>query len=486
MAGIRKHPPIIDATAWNDLIDYLAGESTEARLHPLRKAHPIASAATYVVFAFDDGLVSQYTEAYPRLAARGWRATAFIMPNFIGSGGYITEAQVKALRDAGWEIGNHTTNGPAFNTLTRAEIEDTVRDAKNWIEQKIEAPCLSFCYPEYIYLDKDGVSAKDLVARYHPYGCQGTGTGWDGYPSQSILRQGISNANHGSVSTWINEAKGLNKSLILFCHSIGTGGEDITPSNFEAVLDAVAASACVVLPLREVAAKYGFPFAMWPEKKHIHGIQDHDYVDTLGLHKDWNYLVVPLNAGWTADCTGSGAQLQAPMQLRVSTGTTASSRGGANTFARGLNSGGLDCWQIDFDKRIEMLFQAWRDYSDAQAVGRLQLKTTGGEGALTDKGFGLEIANLAVTGEAYGTARSTVALGSLTLKRTKRFRIVHIPGSKVEFYVDDALAGTLTGTAVPSGSTPDGKLVLTIINGAAGGVNAQLGLVDLKLLYRRA
>ncbi|MEM2906051.1 MAG: polysaccharide deacetylase family protein [Candidatus Bathyarchaeia archaeon] len=283
MAGVRKYPPIIDAAAWNSLVDYLGGESSEARLHPLRRAYPTASAATYVVFAFDDGLVSQYTEAYPRLSARGWRATAFIMPNFIGLSGYMTEAQVKTLRDAGWEIGNHTTNGPTFNTLTRAEVEATVRDAKNWIEQRIEAPCLSFCYPQYVYHDRDGVSAKDLVARYHPYGCQGSGTGWDGYPSQSILRRTITNATYTSVPTWIAEAEAAGKSLILHCHSIGTGGEEITPTNFEAVLSNVAESGHTVLPLRDVAAKYGYPFAMWPGTGHIHSTYDHDSTVTKYL-----------------------------------------------------------------------------------------------------------------------------------------------------------------------------------------------------------
>ncbi len=277
MAGVRKYPPIIDSAAWNNLVDYLGGESGEGRLHPLRKAHPIAAPETCVVFCFDDGLASHYAEAYPKLAAKGWRGTCFIMTSFIAQGivGYMTAAQVKALRDAGWEIGNHTTNGPAFNTLTRAEIEAEVQTSKNWIEQNIEAPCLSFSYPGYIYLDKDGVSAKDLVARYHPYGCQGSGTGWDGYPSQSILRRSLDDSSYTQLSTWLSEAAAASKSLVLATHLIADSG-GITPAHFQTVLDQIAASGYAVLPLRDLAARHGFPLAMWPEKTHIHSTHDHN------------------------------------------------------------------------------------------------------------------------------------------------------------------------------------------------------------------
>lgn len=190
----------------------------------------------------------------------------------------------------------------------------------------------------------------------------------------------------------------------------------------------------------------------------------------------YKLMEVPTNWGWTLSIAGSGGCSQFPTEIYVYTGTTALSRGLCFNGVRTLNSGDYSRTVVDYSKRLELLFQMVRVNSDAEAVARIQLKAVQTEGALAAQGLGIEIANYTVYGEAYGTARQTVSLGTIPDDRLWQVKIVLVPGTRVEFWIGDMLVGVLTGTAVPIG-TNTSNLVISIINGATGGVNAILTVV---------
>ena len=193
---------------------------------------------------------------------------------------------------------------------------------------------------------------------------------------------------------------------------------------------------------------------------------------------------IPSYAGWVASNAGSGLAAQEAFNLYVQTGTTPSSQGLFSAAARFLNVAGRTFYLINFDKRIELSFWFSRENSDPESVARVQLKSVNKEGALTNKGVGIEIDNTTVYGESYGTARGTVSLGTITLFRTVYVKIVHIPGQRVEFWLNNALVGTLTGNYVPSGETTDSFLVVSIINGPTGGVNARLWCSHFLIVHK--
>jgi len=196
-------------------------------------------------------------------------------------------------------------------------------------------------------------------------------------------------------------------------------------------------------------------------------------------------VIRPTNAGWYTSNSGSGAVGQLPFYIWAGTGTTANSRGLAYAPILTLNSGDYPAAQTDYEKRLELMFMLHRVNSDSEAVARFQLKSVNTEGALSGLGIGLEINNFDIIGEAYGTARGTVSLGSLTPNRICYFRLVHIPNSRVEFWVDGVLAGTLTGDYVPTGQSTSSYLVLSIINGSTGGVNAVVYVHNIILVQER-
>ncbi len=63
-----------------------------------------------VVFSFDDGGVSFYTEAAPILERYGFKGVFFISTAFIGKPGFLTEEQIRDLDARGHIIGSHTHN----------------------------------------------------------------------------------------------------------------------------------------------------------------------------------------------------------------------------------------------------------------------------------------------------------------------------------------------------------------------------------------
>ena len=194
-------------------------------------------------------------------------------------------------------------------------------------------------------------------------------------------------------------------------------------------------------------------------------------------------LIKPDFGDWGASDAGSGIGWNTPFLEVVGTGTTPNSRGLRIVSIAGLNSGNMAAFYVDFTKKIEINFHIHRGNSDSESITRVQLKHTNTEGQLDNVGLGIQINNFTIIGEAYGTARGTTnTLIILENGKFARVKIVHYPNSRVEFWVNGTLKGTLTGNAVPVNVDADSYFVLSIINGAAGGVDAYAYLGNLWII----
>lgn len=105
-----------------------------------------------VVLTFDDGVKSQYTVVAPLLQRYGFGATFYITEGlrFLeDKSRYLTWAEVRALHDLGFEIGNHTRQHKNVATQTPAELRaDLLHIDHRCAEQGIPRPT-TFCYPGY-------------------------------------------------------------------------------------------------------------------------------------------------------------------------------------------------------------------------------------------------------------------------------------------------------------------------------------------------
>jgi hypothetical protein len=118
----------------------------------------LAPGQVIVSLNFDDCLSSQL-QAAAMLEARGMRGTFFINSSRLGTSGRLTLSQVRALRDAGHEIGGHTLTHPRLTTLSAdAQRREICNDRVALLNAGFRVT--SFAYP---FGDKDSVTRQIVI-----------------------------------------------------------------------------------------------------------------------------------------------------------------------------------------------------------------------------------------------------------------------------------------------------------------------------------
>ena len=99
-----------------------------------------------VVLSFDDGYLSDYTDAMPVLHRRGWPGVLNLEVHNVQPGD-LTAYQVRALIRAGWEVDAHTLTHPDLTTLDPARLRQEVAGSRAWIRRRFRVAVDFFCYP---------------------------------------------------------------------------------------------------------------------------------------------------------------------------------------------------------------------------------------------------------------------------------------------------------------------------------------------------
>jgi peptidoglycan/xylan/chitin deacetylase (PgdA/CDA1 family) len=119
-----------------------------------------APAHKAVVLTFDDGYASVHDVARPLLEERGIRATAFVPIGYIdrsfdgnsraGSGPALpmmNPGQIRALRDAGWDVGAHSVSHRLFAGLSRDDAWQELAESKACLEALLGQAVSTFAFP---------------------------------------------------------------------------------------------------------------------------------------------------------------------------------------------------------------------------------------------------------------------------------------------------------------------------------------------------
>lgn len=192
----------------------------------------------------------------------------------------------------------------------------------------------------------------------------------------------------------------------------------------------------------------------------------------------------------TGNVVGSGVATNRSDFLRHQTGVTASSTVVSYAVVPGLLVGSATYALIDWSKELWVFFGLRRVTSEAQTIGRIQIKQAQGIANLVALGLGIYIANLTLSGESYGTQRNTTSLGvTMVSGQSYQIGIHHRPSvPQIDWYVDAVLKGSETVAAnIPTvAATAEDEFLMSTENGAAGGTNAELLLlpnIDLVQLF---
>ena len=118
-----------------------------------------------IILNFDDGRLSQYSNAKPILDKYGFKATFYVVCNYIGKKeGYMDWNDLETLQREGHDIGSHSMNHVRLEKLPKKAIEYEVGQSKKCL-QKHGINVTSFAYPfNSGYDDKKVVY---IVAKYY-------------------------------------------------------------------------------------------------------------------------------------------------------------------------------------------------------------------------------------------------------------------------------------------------------------------------------
>jgi len=194
-----------------------------------------------VTLRFDDGSLSQYQVAYPKLKSAGLKGTFFIISKQLldyGFSGYMSIAQIKDLYNAGNEIGAHTQDHPYLTQLSSADQQKEILGSRNDLLALNVGPINSFAYP---YGDYDNTTLNLVKSD----GFSDAAATIDGDVTLTSDKYQLERQSMESTVTltkaeqWIDNAIAKKEWLILSFHQIDTSGVQysISPTIFNQVVD---------------------------------------------------------------------------------------------------------------------------------------------------------------------------------------------------------------------------------------------------------
>lgn len=122
----------------NQLVDYLQ-YGTELPSNP-------------VLITFDDGYVDNYNVAYPILQKYDFKATIFLITDFVGNNGrYLNWKQVKEMSNSGFDFQSHTLSHMLLATASDEEVLSQLTKSRAGLEWRLKKKVEYLAYPGGAY-----------------------------------------------------------------------------------------------------------------------------------------------------------------------------------------------------------------------------------------------------------------------------------------------------------------------------------------------
>lgn len=99
-----------------------------------------------IILTFDDGTMGTFNNALPIMQKYNFTGTSYVVYNYIGGNNYMSVDQIRALTDAGWEIGSHSLSHMELTKNPDRERDEIVESRKK-LQSLLDVPILSFAYP---------------------------------------------------------------------------------------------------------------------------------------------------------------------------------------------------------------------------------------------------------------------------------------------------------------------------------------------------
>ncbi|HWY18365.1 MAG TPA: polysaccharide deacetylase family protein [Solirubrobacteraceae bacterium] len=117
-----------------------------------KRGVPLPAGGKPIVVSFDNGYQSQYSNALPVLRRLGWVGDENIqLTGLPPSQGGLSQAQVKGLVAAGWELDTQGVSHADLIALNATQLAEQVAGSRKTIQQRYGVPVNWFCYPSGHY-----------------------------------------------------------------------------------------------------------------------------------------------------------------------------------------------------------------------------------------------------------------------------------------------------------------------------------------------
>ncbi len=123
-----------------------------------------------VLLSFDDGNSSDVTLALPQLAARGLRATFFVVAGRIDQSHFLSAASIRELVDAGMSVQSHGMHHRVWRGLDDAALHTELVSARAMIEDVVGGAVDDVAIPYCLY-DRRVLGALRTANYRHVYTC---------------------------------------------------------------------------------------------------------------------------------------------------------------------------------------------------------------------------------------------------------------------------------------------------------------------------
>lgn len=205
-----------------------------------------------VSITFDDGWVSQHTDALPILESHSFPATFYINPGTIDKPEYLTTKNLKEIKSMGHQIASHGYRHVDLTTISPSQVERELRQSTTFLSNTLGIDTVDFSTP---YGKHDALTNKtysSIVASN-----RGTDDGlnnkanFDKYNLRVYFVQ--QETTPEMIAEHINAAKASNSWLVLVYHQVGTlkVASDIPTELFEEHMEQIKDNDVTVTTVRQ-------------------------------------------------------------------------------------------------------------------------------------------------------------------------------------------------------------------------------------------
>lgn len=187
-----------------------------------------------ITLTFDDGRISQFTNAWPVLQKYDLHGTFFIITGQLCQGWTMCAPDVVTLYNGGNEIGSHTVNHTDLSTVTADVATTELSQSQSYLQTLLGISITDFAYPYGGYND----AVIPLVAQYYQSGrtvVEGYNTKSDTNFYQIKVKTMYNTTTTAEVQNWVDEAKSTKSWMVIMYHSVDVNPQtwDTTPENFD-------------------------------------------------------------------------------------------------------------------------------------------------------------------------------------------------------------------------------------------------------------